>query len=186
MLRFKLARLRSALLFSLLGLLLGTFDCRSALAGIGSKPTRWQQVTNASWYGHEFAGQPAANGQPFDPNRLTAAHRSLPLGKWVRVTEVGSKRSVIVQITDRGPFQRNRGIDLSYAAAQRLGMVRRGVAKVRIELMEEETASQTILPVVHGATVATVMPSLLPDTTIRWRRQGVQYSQSAQRSELRS
>lgn len=94
----------------------------------------WQQVTHASWYGREFAGRRTAMGRRFNPNELTAAHRSLELGTWVRVTDLSSGRSVVVQITDRGPFKRRRGIDLSYEAARQLGMVRRGVARVRIEI----------------------------------------------------
>lgn len=117
-----------------------------AVSGSGPTPVRamdfaswpvargWRQITHASWYGREFAGRRTAMGRRFNPNELTAAHRSLELGTWVRVTELSSGRSVVVQITDRGPFKPRRGIDLSYEAARRLGMVHRGIARVRIEL----------------------------------------------------
>ena len=106
------------------------------------------QVTRASWYGHEFAGQRTAGGRPFRPDRLTAAHPTLDIGSKVKVTELRSGRSVIVEINDRGPFAPGRGIDLSLAAAGQLGMVQRGVAWVRIEQVIEEPPTNTAPPVV--------------------------------------
>ncbi len=93
-------------------------------------------VGHASWYGGEFARRPTASGQLYDPSKLTGAHRTLPLGSKVRVTNLLNGRSVMVTINDRGPYMRQRVIDLSYGAACVLGMVRRGVARVRIELVE--------------------------------------------------
>jgi len=92
-----------------------------------------QHVTRASWYGRAFGGRRTASGRIFNPNELTAAHRTLRLGSRVRVTELRGGRSVVVQITDRGPYVRGRGIDLSYAAARHIGIVERGVAPVRVE-----------------------------------------------------
>src|SRR5262249_33710898 len=92
-------------------------------------------VTRASWYGKSFQGRRTAEGSIFNPHRLTAAHPTLHLGSKVRVTELSSGRSVIVRITDRGPYLAGRGIDLSYAAARQLGMVQRGVARVEVELL---------------------------------------------------
>lgn len=97
-----------------------------------------KQVTRASWYGTAFAGRRTAGGTVFNPQHLTAAHRTIQIGRKVKVTELGSGRSVIVQITDRGPYSPGRGIDLSYAAARQLGIVRRGVAQVQLELLERE------------------------------------------------
>jgi rare lipoprotein A len=94
------------------------------------------KVVQASWYGREFAWRRTASGERFDPMDLTCAHRSLPMGTRVRVTNLLNGRSVLVTINDRGPFQRRREIDLSYGAARALGMVQRGVAQVRIELVE--------------------------------------------------
>lgn len=89
----------------------------------------------ASYYGRELAGNRTANGEAFDPAELTAAHRSLPFGSRVRVTNQRNGMSVIVRINDRGPFARSRLIDLSQAAAERIDMVRSGQASVSIELL---------------------------------------------------
>jgi len=91
---------------------------------------------SASWYGDEFAHRPTASGARYDPGKLTGAHRTLPLGSRVRVTNLLNGRSVLVTITDRGPYRARRDIDLSYGAARVLGMLRQGVARVRIELIE--------------------------------------------------
>jgi len=96
-------------------------------------PAPRHTIGNASWYGSQFANRPTASGDLFDPEKLTAAHRKLPLGTKVVVTNLHNGRSVLVTITDRGPYWANREIDLSYRAARVLGMVRRGVARVRIE-----------------------------------------------------
>jgi rare lipoprotein A len=94
----------------------------------------------ASWYGREFAGRRTASGEVFDPSQLTAAHRTLPFGTLVRVTHVGSGRSVVVRINDRGPFTDRRVIDLSHAAAAEIGMVAAGTARVRIEPIDAAPA----------------------------------------------
>jgi hypothetical protein len=89
----------------------------------------------ASYYGDELAGNPTASGERFDPEKLTAAHRTLPLGSRVRVTNTRNGESVVVRVNDRGPFHGNRVIDLSKAAAREIGMLGRGTAPVRIELL---------------------------------------------------
>ena len=89
----------------------------------------------ASWYGDRFAGQETASGEPFDPNALTAAHRTLPLGSRVRVTDLRTGESVVVRINDRGPYVDGREIDLSRAAAQRIGITDTGTGDVRLELL---------------------------------------------------
>ena len=89
----------------------------------------------ASWYGVEEAGRATASGEPMDPERLTAAHKTLPFGSLVRVTLTETGRSVDVIINDRGPFVRGRVIDLSFAAARAIGMVELGVAPVRLEVL---------------------------------------------------
>ena len=91
------------------------------------------RMGRASWYGAAFHRRPTASGERFDLHRMTCAHRTLPLGTTVRVTNLLNGRSVLVTITDRGPFRRHRDIDVSYGAARVLGMVQRGVARVRIE-----------------------------------------------------
>jgi rare lipoprotein A len=87
----------------------------------------------ASYYGHVHQGRRMANGQRFDESKLTAASRTLPLGTRVKVTSLQNQKSVIVTITDRGPAVKTRVIDLSTAAARALGMISRGVDKVRVE-----------------------------------------------------
>jgi rare lipoprotein A len=89
----------------------------------------------ASWYGADFAGRRTASGERFDPRELTAAHRSLPFGTRVLVTELASGRSVVVRINDRGPFSRNRVIDVSEAAARRIGLIGAGQGKVSLALI---------------------------------------------------
>lgn len=90
----------------------------------------------ASYYGQKFHGRTTANGERFDMNGLTAAHRSLPFGTKVRVTNSRNKQSVIVRINDRGPFIGGRVIDLSRSAASKIGMIKSGVAPVNIEILE--------------------------------------------------
>ena len=90
----------------------------------------------ASYYGKRFHGQQTANGETFDMNALTAAHRSLPFGSLVRVTNPRNGRSVVVRINDRGPFIDGRVIDISRAAAKEIGLIRRGHAEVELELLE--------------------------------------------------
>lgn len=90
---------------------------------------------DASYYGEELAGNPTASGERFDPTKLTAAHRTLPLGSRVRVTNTRTGDAVIVRINDRGPFHGQRVIDLSKAAAKQIGMLQRGTARVKLELL---------------------------------------------------
>ena len=91
----------------------------------------------ASFYGFNdgFHGRQTANGEIFNTNKMTAAHKTLPFGSQVRVTDKDTGRSVIVRINDRGPYVHGRIIDLSYAAAKKLGMVQKGVARVKIEVL---------------------------------------------------
>jgi len=89
----------------------------------------------ASWYGAHWQGRRTASGTRFDCRKLTAAHRSLPLGTRVKVTNLKNGRSVVVKVTDRGPAVRHRLIDLSRAAAERLGFKYRGLARVKIRVI---------------------------------------------------
>jgi rare lipoprotein A len=99
---------------------------------------RWHQVGRASWYGRLFQGHQTASGEDFDMNALTCAHRSLPLGSLVRVTNLSNHKSVVVRVNDRGPVPQNRIIDVSYAAARLLGFGARGTAPVRLELLTDD------------------------------------------------
>jgi rare lipoprotein A len=97
------------------------------------------EVGMASWYGPGFHGGKTANGEEFDSGELTAAHRTLPLPSIVRVTMVSTGKQVYVRVNDRGPFAHSRIIDLSRGAAEKIGLVRTGVAKVRVEYMAKES-----------------------------------------------
>lgn len=89
----------------------------------------------ASWYGPGFFGRRTANGERFRPGTLTAAHRTLPFGTKVRVTNLWNGRTTVVRINDRGPFHGNRVIDLAHGAASQLGVVASGVAQVKLEVL---------------------------------------------------
>ena len=92
----------------------------------------------ASYYGDELAGNRTASGERFNPAQLTAAHRSLPFGSMVRVTNTSNGDSVIVRINDRGPFSHGRVIDVSHAAAREIGMHRSGTARVKLALLNND------------------------------------------------
>lgn len=102
----------------------------------GRLRSHWFQFGRASWYGDSFQGQPTASGEAFDMNELTCAHRSLPLGSLVRVTNLRNHRSVVVRVNDRGPTVPTRIVDLSYAAARILGFRGRGMVRVRLDLID--------------------------------------------------
>ncbi len=89
----------------------------------------------ASWYGHPYHGRPAADGEIYDMEKLTAAHRTLPFNTWVRVTNLGNGKAVDVRIIDRGPFIEGRVIDLSHAAAREIDLIGPGVAPVRLDII---------------------------------------------------
>lgn len=91
---------------------------------------------NASWYGVEFHGRRAADGSRFNMYELTAAHRTLPFGTRLQVTNLRNGRTVKVTVTDRGPFVEGRIIDLSFAAAQQIGMLGGGITPVRLEVID--------------------------------------------------
>ncbi len=96
---------------------------------------RYEEAGIASWYGHPFHGRAAANGEIYDMEKLTAAHKTLPFGTWVHVTNLANNKTVDVRITDRGPFIAGRIIDLSHAAAQEIELIGPGVAQVRLEIV---------------------------------------------------
>lgn len=99
----------------------------------------WYQIGRASWYGEDFQGQQTASGENYDMNELTCAHRSLPLGSLIRVTNLRNHKTVVVRVNDRGPMPESRVVDLSYAAARFLGFSNRGTAPVRLDLVKSKT-----------------------------------------------
>jgi rare lipoprotein A len=94
------------------------------------------QTGNASWYGKKFHGLRTSSGELYDMYKMTAAHRNLPLPTYVRVTNLSNQKTVIVKVNDRGPFHSERVMDLSYAAASKLDIIKAGTAKVRIEAID--------------------------------------------------
>ncbi len=119
----------------------------------------------ASWYGRKFHGQKTSNGETYDMYAMTAAHPTLPLPSYARVTNVATGRSVVVRVNDRGPFLHDRVIDLSYAAAHRLGIAQKGSGEVEVEaLIPGDTAlvAAAPLPPVAAATQAPASSGLPP------------------------
>jgi rare lipoprotein A len=98
------------------------------------------QVGTASWYGHNFQGKSTASGEPYDMYDMTAAHLTLPMGSYVKVTNLRNGKAVIVRVNDRGPIVPGRIIDLSYGAAQALQMKAHGLQRVRLDLVDVNVA----------------------------------------------
>ncbi|HXV24069.1 MAG TPA: septal ring lytic transglycosylase RlpA family protein [Alphaproteobacteria bacterium] len=128
----------------------------------------------ASWYGDEFAGRPTANGEIFRPSEISAAHRTLPMPSIVRVTNLENGRALAVRINDRGPFAHGRIIDLSRRAAQLLGFYAAGTARVRVEILEEESRAVAVATgrldagasTPQAAPVGTVVAEALPGSAL--------------------
>jgi rare lipoprotein A len=113
------------------------------------KPQKPYQVGTASWYGRYFHGKTTASGEPFNMYQFTAAHRHLPLGTLVKVTNLENGESVIVRVNDRGPMPKSRIIDLSYGAARMIGLSGPGLEPVRLDIVEPATEiaqSEAFLP----------------------------------------
>ncbi len=137
--------------------------------GVNYQPLRssrgYRERGMASWYGKKFHGRKTSNGETYDMYRMTAAHKTLPLPSYVRVRNLNNGKSVVVRINDRGPFLHNRLIDLSYAAADRLGIVGTGTGVVEVEALTGDTppvvaAARPALPQVISTAVAAEPPRL--------------------------
>jgi rare lipoprotein A len=115
----------------------------------------------ASWYGDEFAGRRTASGEIFDPNQISAAHRTLPMPCIVRITNLDNGRALAVRVNDRGPFAHGRIIDVSRRTAQLLGFHAQGTAKVRVEILPEESRA-----VAAAAGGAGAKPAAAPASTV--------------------
>jgi rare lipoprotein A len=120
----------------------------------------YREQGTASWYGVKFHGRPTSSGERYDMYRLTAAHKSLPIPTYVRVTNLDNQKSTVVRVNDRGPFHEHRIIDLSYAGAVKLGFADRGTARVLVEVVD--SAGPTSVP----AQVARPVPTPTPATAI--------------------
>lgn len=101
----------------------------------------FSQKGRASWYGRKFHGRKTANGETYDMYAMTAAHKTLPIPSYVRVTNLDNKHWVVVRVNDRGPFHDNRVIDLSYAAAKKLGIQQAGTGNVRVDIVTPKALS---------------------------------------------
>lgn len=134
----RLAAFFTLALFALGNLVPGDAIARAVKARV-KKARRESGV--ASYYGPEFYHRLTASGERFDPKQLTAAHRSLPFGTRVRVTNLDNGRRVVVRINDRGPYKKGRVLDLSPAAAKRLGFAGQGLARVRLDVLTRLPAS---------------------------------------------
>ena len=106
------------------------------------RPIGYTETGTASWYGVPYHGRQAANGEIYDMEQLTAAHRTLPFETWVKVQNLTNRKSVEVRITDRGPFVGERIIDLSHAAARAIEMIGPGTARVRLEIIRAPAAAE--------------------------------------------
>ena len=136
-----LGTLRRALpTFAATGLFLAACAPQAPAPPPAPPATSFSQVGVASYYAAKFENRKTAGGERFKSNGFTAAHRTLPLGTMVRVTNLENQRSVVVRINDRGPFMRKRIIDLSPAAARALGIHNQGLMRVRVDVVSEEAA----------------------------------------------
>lgn len=126
----------------------------------------FRQLGRASWYGKRFHGQPTSSGEPYDMYAMTGAHPTLPIPSYARVTHRASGRSVVVRINDRGPFHKGRIMDLSYAAAHRLGYANVGSAEVEVEAIipdgVELIATEKPIPPLPGRKPAALVPPSSP------------------------
>lgn len=126
-------RWRLLLVFVLIGLCGACATSRQVRA-----PKEKGTIVVASWYGEYFRGRKTANGERFNPDKISCAHKTLPFGTILKVTNIENDKSLVVRVNDRGPYIRGRSLDLSRAAAQRLGFMRKGTTKLRMEIVEEK------------------------------------------------
>lgn len=115
---------------------------KAAKAGksVAARLAGWHEIGLASWYGKEFQGKATADGETFDMNDLTCAHRFLPLGTWVKVTNLHTHKWIVVRVNDRGPVPETRIADLSSQAARMLDMRGRGVTRIRLDVIDPQQA----------------------------------------------
>ena len=147
-----------------------------------AKVQPFRQHGVASWYGRRFHGNPTASGERYDMYAMTAAHPTLPIPSYVRVTNPANGRSVVVRVNDRGPFHASRIIDLSYAAAHRLGFIQAGSARVELESIVPDGSQPGAVYVQLGAFSARENAESLQARLARelaWLRESVQVLLSA-------
>lgn len=153
----KRPRRKATLVGALLAVLVGIAGAQTAspVDQVHPRPAahrhHWYEFGLASWYGKFFQGRTTASGEPYNQDAMTCAQRNLPLGSLLRVTNLRNNRSVVVRVNDRGPVPQDRVIDLSRAAAERLGFSREGVAPVRIELIQTGSERPTTVAELNQA-----------------------------------
>jgi len=125
----------------------GSLQVRQVVKQVKTKP---YQVGTASWYGDTFQGKPTASGEPYEMYDMTAAHLKLPMGSYVKVTNLRNGKAVIVRVNDRGPVVPGRIIDLSYGAAQALQFRHRGLQRVRLDLVDPHQVASSYQMVAYN------------------------------------
>jgi rare lipoprotein A len=125
----------------------GSVQVRQVVKQVKTKP---YQVGTASWYGDTFQGKPTASGEPYEMYDMTAAHLKLPMGSYVKVTNLRNGKAVIVRVNDRGPVVPGRIIDLSYGAAQALQFRHRGLQRVRLDLVDPHQVASNFQVVAYN------------------------------------
>ncbi|MCX8073451.1 MAG: septal ring lytic transglycosylase RlpA family protein [Candidatus Binatia bacterium] len=136
-------------------------------ASAGGANASSRKLVHASWYGTDFHGRRAANGRKFNANEYTAAHRSLRFGTKLEVTNPRNGKKVVVEVTDRGPYVRGRELDLSYAAARELGIVRSGVARLEVKVLDERAPRGDSLKVLVVASAMEGSRGVWPRAIVR-------------------
>ena len=144
----------------------------------GYKSETGGKYVTASWYGEKFHGRPTSSGERYDMYGLTAAHKTMKFGSKLRVTNPDNKKSVIVKVNDRGPFIRGRDLDLSYGAAKEIGLVEKGVGRVKIENVGRDMRYVKRIPFVPvgGSVPLTVQVGSFIEKSNAYRlKQGLEY-----------
>lgn len=148
-----------------------------------AKADGYRERGTASWYGRKFHGKRTSSGEKYDMYKMTAAHRTLPLPSYARVTNLESGQSVVVRVNDRGPFLHNRVIDLSYAAAYKLDIIDNGTGRVEVEAVTPAASEAGFVKTNAGRSTAGSVPDLASDDE-RYYVQFGAFSQSANADSL--
>ena len=148
----------------------------------------YQEIGTASWYGRKFHGHLTSSGEVYDMFEFTAAHKSLPIPSYVQVTNLANQEQIIVRVNDRGPFAEGRIIDLSWAAAQRLGFADKGTARVELVILAHPDAVERNAVPVEPKTGAQpeAKPSVQPPVQLRYQIFALSDSDKAQQAMLKA
>ena len=122
-----------------------TYEVEGVTYAIAPAGPGFSEIGTASWYGRKFHGRLTSSGEPFDMFQFTAAHKTMPIPAWIRVTNLENNQSLVVRVNDRGPFKDDRVLDLSWAAAKRLGFSENGTAEVSYEVLTVPTSDAALI-----------------------------------------